>query len=1274
MIGQSQIIEKYNNLQGKSLKRSEIRAFIRQAKSINVHEIVNKLAGLLRSFPNEKGFEFTRITPIEITDNFEALGIPYLSPEEEKELGTTEIEGLGKRVSNDDIYKLITDKFIKIIDQHDRMPWSSGFNDVKEKEAGFSFSNLPINYISKKYYRGINSLVLSMYRYHTDETRGKITITDKGFEEGITEMITDDRLFWLTFKQINEVGGKLKKGSLSQQAIYYNWIFLYDNKKISEKKFRQLKKQFGCSNTSTSENCKKLRTVGFLKYYNLFNERDIEGVDFEAKRSKLKLKTKEVKTKEQKILAADLVLKHMPLKPKLEIKFVDKNKNESPYYSPSLDKVVMPQKTQFDSLDQWYGVAFHEHIHATGHAKRTKYAMEELVAEIGSAFLNAESGILLDNLKNNAAYIKGWAKGVRKHLQKDNKAIFVAAGQSQKAADYILDFDKDGDPAYWNEYEKIQKEIKVKGKKQADGKKKKVVSSTEESKKKKLRITNHTFKYFDVAINHTHKLFTIRFKEKEPYPISNYLKNDNFKNTSSLHWQRKIGAWGNPKDRLDILKANMMGIYDRMDQEEKRKKTEIKKKNKETEPNKSIITDATIESLNEEFKYNKTESFLEQLDHMLGRAFDPKLNKKHLKVYVDAIKKFLGQKKLTKLNKKQAIAILEFGTFTVNPLPQNMVKPKKLSFRDATVMMNKEVASRDDLRPVMMHVLHEGNYLVSTDAHALSKIKVKEQEKKENVVYDKAGRKHENIGNYPKYKAVIPQDNDFVSSFNLKELITKIKGIVKAQSCVTENGLHGVIVHDKRKVFFNPAIILRSLTPLYKNGVVKVKLYVGAPNRAIIFKDEIDDNQLALCMPVMGGFEHKIIASIFGDYKDGDRGLKGVKNNSKSDQLALFGLNGTVEKKVISIEKKKNTNKKGLGTMGRKKKYKTKYNQKLINQLKNEYKFGDDFVRKAIKGERNSSSAIQIKNKYNELNTNSDKKIQFQTKKIQISDNGNGSGITGIGANDKISDKKIQISDRKNTNNKTEILPLEKPVNNSLVKSINHISGRNESFNITGDIGSFLGEIEKKPIGSVACTIDAPQGTGKTRFFFQIMNEMAKNYKVLFISLEEHPASTLFKSKVAQYIDPKNQNNIDTIGELARGQEKQILDDLIPHYDVVLVDSWNKIYEAARLDFDNDLRKAYNGKLIFAIFQRTVTGTMRGGAKSQFDGDIIMKIEKGDDFKQNEVYHNKNRYQNKDLNQLRYNIYSQTLSGGLLNAEPVAKLPNQMNQQGAIWEDVTIVI
>ena len=83
---------------------------------------------------------------------------------------------------------------------------------------------------------------------------------------------------------------------------------------------------------------------------------------------------------------------------------------------------------------------------------------------------------------------------------------------------------------------------------------------------------------------------------------------------------------------------------------------------------------------------------------------------------------------------------------------------------------------------------------------------------------------------------------------------------------------------------------------------------------------------------------------------------------------------------------------------------------------------------------------------------------------------------------------------------------------------------------------------------------------------------------------------------------------------------------------------------------------------------------MRGGAKSQFDGDIIMKIDKGEDFKENEVYHDKNRYQNKDLRQLRYNIYSQSLSVGLINNEIYLKSETRNMHPVAVWKDGNIKI
>jgi len=195
-------------------------------------------------------------------------------------------------------------------------------------------------------------------------------------------------------------------------------------------------------------------------------------------------------------------------------------------------------------------------------------------------------------------------------------------------------------------------------------------------------------------------------------------------------------------------------------------------------------------------------------------------------------------------------------------------------------------------------------------------------------------------------------------------------------------------------------------------------------------------------------------------------------------------------------------------------------------------------------------------------------------------------------------------------------------------------------YNISGDIATLLGAIEIKPVHSVAVTLDAPQGSGKTRAFFQIINEFSKNYKCLFISAEEHPESALFLQKVEQYIDPANQNNVFAVDET--NFEKIKL--LIPDFDIIFFDSWNKIAEKNKgVDFDNDLRKGFDGKLFPCIFQRTTGGTMRGGAKAQFDGDVILKISKEDDFKYNFIYADKNRYQNKPLNEVCYNIYEQKL-------------------------------
>jgi antirestriction protein ArdC len=116
------------------------------------------------------------------------------------------------------------------------------------------------------------------------------------------------------------------------------------------------------------------------------------------------------------------------------------------WYRPSTDHVGLPPRDSFTGTVAYYATVFHELIHSTGHDSRLKrfvggqafkgsevYSKEELVAEMGAAFLGAEAG-LPDNLDQNAAYIKSWLTV----LKNDHGMVISAASQAQKATNHIL--------------------------------------------------------------------------------------------------------------------------------------------------------------------------------------------------------------------------------------------------------------------------------------------------------------------------------------------------------------------------------------------------------------------------------------------------------------------------------------------------------------------------------------------------------------------------------------------------------------------------------------------------------------------------------------------------------------------------------------------------------------------------------------------------------------------------------------------------------------------
>ncbi len=124
-------------------------------------------------------------------------------------------------------------------------------------------------------------------------------------------------------------------------------------------------------------------------------------------------------------------------------------------YNPVEDVVKMPNKDAFVNLEGYYSVLFHEEIHGSGEVSRLNretlttpvpfgsknYAREELVAEMGAAYLCGISGISHATIENSAAYIQGW----RDSISNDSRLVVLAAAQAQKAVNYIMGRQEDED-------------------------------------------------------------------------------------------------------------------------------------------------------------------------------------------------------------------------------------------------------------------------------------------------------------------------------------------------------------------------------------------------------------------------------------------------------------------------------------------------------------------------------------------------------------------------------------------------------------------------------------------------------------------------------------------------------------------------------------------------------------------------------------------------------------------------------------------------------------
>lgn len=275
------------------------------------------------------------------------------------------------------VYTYVTEKIIQELEKGN-IPWQKPW-----------VSCPPINYVTRKPYRGVNKLLLS-----------------RGGE-------------YLTWHQIQQLGGKVKKGAKAEMVVFYKPI-------VKEVKGEDV------------EQDAETKVYYVLRYYNVFHIDDIEGI-------KSKIQT----FQHNPIQEAEMVIQQYKDKP--EIRYQD---NSKAYYSPAFDYINIPDKKYFKTIDEYYSTLFHEMVHSTGHPYRLgrfnsndkiapfgseDYSKEELVAEIGAAMLCNHVGILPNTIQNTGAYVRSWIKV----LQNNKKFIVIASSKAQKAVDYILGI-KDG--------------------------------------------------------------------------------------------------------------------------------------------------------------------------------------------------------------------------------------------------------------------------------------------------------------------------------------------------------------------------------------------------------------------------------------------------------------------------------------------------------------------------------------------------------------------------------------------------------------------------------------------------------------------------------------------------------------------------------------------------------------------------------------------------------------------------------------------------------------
>ncbi len=294
------------------------------------------------------------------------------------------------------LYQEVTNQILDLLENQKLTwdkPWISVTKDGKR----------PHNAVTGRTYSGLNQILLSMRQM-------KAGYPYSG---------------WLTFKQIQDKGGRVILGNKTSSIFHYKLIY-YDNmdRKYEPEQVLQM--------SLNEQRDLELKKRSILLYYNVFNIAQTSGLSkayYTLEEGQLLTEVEKDESAENLIASTKARILHMVC--------------DEACYNYLHDVIFLPERNQFKGIVPYYETTLHELAHWTGHTSRLnrslknifgseEYAKEELIAELSSAFLCADLGFSM-GITNSAAYIQDWIRV----LKADSRYIFKAIRSAEDAAKYI---------------------------------------------------------------------------------------------------------------------------------------------------------------------------------------------------------------------------------------------------------------------------------------------------------------------------------------------------------------------------------------------------------------------------------------------------------------------------------------------------------------------------------------------------------------------------------------------------------------------------------------------------------------------------------------------------------------------------------------------------------------------------------------------------------------------------------------------------------------------